>query len=248
MRCEEFSVGKVQGFVHGKPKSPYRNVALALQTLTDTYPDADWYLYTEYDALFTSSRFRENLRLADQQGVWMLGNDGHVDDVAMPLVQAMIGEPFKSCYYLLGCCQFFHRDFIARLKELDFFNKFLTMTNGFTDGYFPFYSGYDLSEHMYPTLCRHFGGNVGVFAHYDEAGQWHGAYEYFPCRWRPELDPQTENFPDPSIMHPLKSYDHPIRQHHRTKRQQWKALLKRERPSESSSTCPSATTGPAVAS
>lgn len=230
----QLPVGKVQGFHHGKPKAPYRNVALALKTVTETYPNVDWYCYTEYDVLFTSERFKHNLKMAEDRDVWMLGNDGHVDEVAMPLVQAMIGENFKSCYYLLGCCQFFHRKFIDRLKDYNFFDRFLNLTNGFTDGYFPFYSGYDLSEHMYPTLCRHFGGNVGVFATYDGEGKWHGAYEYFPCRWKPELDPETENFPNASIMHPLKKYDHPIRAHHRERRKQWKTSQQKARLSASS--------------
>lgn len=230
-------VPKLEGFYHNKPKSPYRNVALGLSTLVDTY-DADWYLYCEYDVLFTSPRFRSNLKMAEEKGVWMLGNDGHVDDVNMPLIQALIGEPLKGAYYLLGCCQFFHRDYMDKLRSINFFDRLLNMTCSFTDGFFPYYNGYDLSEHMYPTLCRHFGGNVGVFASYDENGKWHGAYEYFPCRWRPELDFETENFPDASIMHPLKTYDHPIRAHHRERREKWKTLLQKERQLESSSIYP----------
>lgn len=240
-RDVKLPVGKVQGFYHNKPKSPYRNVALALNTVTDTYKQADWFCYCEADVLFGSERFKHNLKMAEDMGVWMLGNDGHVDNMAMPLVSALIGEPIKSCYYLLGCCQFFHRKFIDKLKEINFFDKFLHMTNGFTEGYFPMYSGYDLSEHMYPTLCRHYGGNVGVFATYDHDGSWHGASEYFPCRWKPELDPETETFPNASIMHPLKKYDHPVREYHREKRNKWKASQTKERQSESSLTCPSDT-------
>ncbi len=223
LKDEPFPVGKVEGFYHNVPKSPYRNVALGLKTLTDAYPDADWYCYTEYDVLFTSERFKHNLKMAEEMGVWMLGNDGHVDNESLMMIQAMFDEPLTSSYYLLGCCQFFHKNFINKLKEINFFERFLNMTNSFSDGFFPFYSGYDLSEHLYPTLCRHFGGNIGVFAHYDEYGKWHGAYEHFPVRWRPEIDPVTENFPDASIIHPLKSYDHPLRVLHRDKRRNYKS-------------------------
>lgn len=236
MKNEPMEAGKMEGFHHNLPKSPYRNVALSLKTVTEQYPDSDWYCYCEYDVLFTSDRFKHNLRMAEEKGVWMLGNDGHVDEQAIPLVQALIGEHFRSSYYLLGCCQFFHKNFIAKLNEINFFDRFLNMTNGFKDGFFPFYSGYDLSEHMYPTLCRHFGGNIGVFAHYDEFGKWHGAYQYFPVRWRPEIDPETENFPNPSIIHPLKSYDHPLRELHRERRKQWKTLNQMGSLSASSST------------
>lgn len=248
LKYEKFPVGKMEGFYHNIHKSPYRNVALSLKTVTETYPDAQWYCYTEYDVLFASERIKNNLRLAEEKGVWMLGNDGRVDVEAMPLIQSLVGEKFKSSYYLLGCCQFFHRNFISKLNEIDFFNRFLNLTNGFTDGFFPFYGGYDLSEHMYPTLCRHFGGNIGVFAHYDENGRWHGAYKHFPVRWRPEIDPETENFPEASIIHPLKTYDHPIREMHRERRNKWKDLKKKGNLLESSSMCLSDTLETAGAS
>lgn len=233
------NVAKVEGFYHNVPKSPYRNVALALQTAAYTYPDVDWYCYSEPDVLFGSDRFKHNLKAAEEKKVWMLGNDGHVSHEALPLIQAMLNEPFKSSYYLLGCCLFFYKDFIKKLLEIDFFERFLTLTNGFEAGFFPFYDSYDLSENLYPTLCRHFGGNIGVFATFDHEKKWHGAYEYFPVRWRPELDAETENFPNASIMHPLKTYDHPIRVLHREKRKLWKDLKQKEKHLGCSLTYPS---------
>lgn len=224
----ECPLPKIHGLPHGVPRSPYRNVALGLQMLAETFSEADWYCYCEYDVLFASERFKYNLRMAEESKVWMLGNDGHTDDTAMPLVQQLIGEKFKSVYYLLGCCQFFHKDYMAKLREINFFERLLNLTNAFPEGYMPFYSGYDLSEHMYPTICRQFGGNIGVFAHYDEEGKWHGAHEFFPVRWRPELNPETEDFPHPSILHPLKTYDHPLRAKHRERRKLWKASQRKE--------------------
>ena len=236
LKDEPIQAGKIEGFYHNVPKSPYRNVALGLKSLYDSFPESDWYCYTEPDVLFGSDRFKYNLRMAEENGIWMLGNDGHVTKEPLLLIQAMLEEPLKSSYYLLGCCMFFNKNFIKKLKEINFFDRFLNMTNSFSEGFFPFYDGYDLSEHLYPTLCRHFGGNVGVFAHYDEDQKWHGAYEYFPIRWRPELDPTTENFPNASIMHPIKSYDHPIRVLHRERRKLWKNLKKKENQSDLSST------------
>ena len=220
---------KLKGFRHGIPKSPYRNVALGLKEAYEMWGnEVDWFFYTEYDALVTSERFKINLKMAEEKGIWMLGNDGHVAGEAITLIQAMLGESFRSSYYLLGCCQFFHKDFMKKLADINFFERFLNLTNGFSDGYFPFYSGYDLSEHMYPTLCRHFGGNIGVFAHFDELKKWHGSYQYFPVRWKPEIDFETENFPNPSIIHPLKENSHPLRVLHRERRNQWKNFKKKE--------------------
>lgn len=218
-KSHQLPVPTVEGFPHGIPRSPYRNVALGLSLLVEEYPDADWYLYTEYDCLFTSDRFKLSLKKAQDMGVWMMGSDGHVDDKQIPLIDPIIKGPMKSIYYLIGCCQFFYKDYIQKLLEINFFERFLHVTNQFTEGYVPGYFGYDVSEHMYPSMARHFGGNVGVFSSWDAQEQrWHGNYQDFPIRWKPELDPDTENYPNACIMHPLKTFDHPIRVQHRNKR------------------------------
>lgn len=211
-------VYKLQGFRHGVNKAPYRNIALALRGAVGLWQDYDWLCYTEYDVLFASTRFHRNLELADENGVWMLGNDGHVDDKEIPLVNSLLGRKLKNSYYLLGCCQFFSRKFLDKLVEINFFDKFLHMTGGFEEGHMPGYSGYDVSEHMYPSLCRHFGGNIGVFASYDEMGNWHGAHKYFPLRWRPDLDMTHQDLSEASIMHPIKDFNNPIRVLQREKR------------------------------
>lgn len=225
-------VAKIEGFRHGCCKAPYRNVALALKMVVETWPEQMWYCYCEYDVLFASERFKHNLKMADDMGIWMLGNDGRVDEQNMPLVQALLGEKLKSSYYLLGCCQFFHRNFMEKLNDINFFDRFLTLTSGFSEGRFPLYTGYDLSEHMYPSLCRHFGGNVGVFATWDGSQKkWHGASEYFPMRWNPNIDSENDPYKEASIIHPLKSFDDPIRVYHREKRQAWKILQEKEKQS-----------------
>ena len=221
----EIDVPKISGFYHGVTKAPYRNVALGMNQLIQTYDECEWYVYLESDVLFTSSRFKDNLKMADEKGVWMLGNDGHVDDKEMPLIESLVGGKFKSIYYLIGCCQFFGKKFIDKLRSINFFERFLHLTNNFSPGYFPKYEGYDISEHMYPTLCRHFGGNIGVFATYDYGKlKWHGSYEYFPMRWNPDLNVE-EVGPKASIAHPVKKFSHPVRIYHRKVREQMEVIL-----------------------
>lgn len=214
----DLPVYKVQGFRHDVPSSPYRNVALGLKMVHQQWPDADWFCYVEHDVLFASSRFKANLKMAEDKKVWMLGNCGHVDQIEIPLIDAMLKEKIKSVYYLLGCCQFFHKDFMMKLSDINFFDRFLFLTNSFANGFFPAYDGYDISEHLYPTLCRHFGGNIGVFATWEQG--WHGAYRYFPMRWKPELNLEDIDLDKISIAHPLKSYDHPVRKHYRERREE----------------------------
>jgi hypothetical protein len=217
----DLKVPKLWGFCHGVPHSPYRNVALGLDMAYRTWGDKDWYVYLEHDVLFASTRYAYNLKMAEERGVWMLGFCGRIDEKEMPLIDSMIGEPLKSNYYLLGCCLFFHRNFIAKLSEINFFERFLNLTNGFEEGYFPAYDGYDVSEHLYPSLCRHFGGHIGVLSTWDENEKWHGSHEYFPVRWRPELDPEKDPYEKGSILHPLKNPNSFIREFHRERRQVW---------------------------
>ena len=199
------------GFRHGVRKSPYRNMALGMKMMSEKWPESDWFCYSEYDVLFASDKFKANLKAAEEKEIWMMGNDGHIDDKEMPLIESMLGGKFRSYYYLLGCCQFFHKNFIKKLNEIEFFDRFLGLTNQFTEGQMPGYSAYDVSEHLYPSLCRQFGGNIGVFASYDERGQWHGHYRSYPMRFTPQINAETENFPEATIIHPVKDYDHPIR-------------------------------------
>ena len=191
---------KMCGFKHGVSKSPFRNMALGMMQIWDMYPDKEWYLYCERDVLFGSSRFIPNLQMASDKDVWMMGFSGHVDEHNMPLVESMLGEKLRGCYYLLGCCMFFHNNFMKKLDEINFFERFLNLTNSFSQGVFPSYGGYDISEHLYPTMCRHFGGNIGVFSSY-EGNEWHGHYEYYPVRWQPSI---TEGYEKASILHPSK--------------------------------------------
>lgn len=216
---------KLKGFYHGYPKSPYRNMALGLKKITNLHPNSDWYLYTEPDCLFTSSEFKKSLKHANLQDIWMLGNNGRQEKnkQELSLIEAIIKEKIKTYHYMLGCCMFFCNEFMEILNNIDFFDKLINISNHFTQGYFPFYKGYDLSEHLYPTLATHFGGDIGTFASWDETKRtWSGSYRKFPMRWQPQLD-KSENFKETSIAHPIKDYMHPIRQLHRKRRNKlWK--------------------------
>ncbi len=213
---------KIEGFRHGMPKAPFRNVALGLKTAQEQWQNEDWYCYIEQDVLVTSERFKNSLKLAGEKDVWILGNNGHVDGFTIPIVDHILNEPVskKNSYYLLGCCQFMSGDFLRKLvNEYDFFTKFLELTNGMDEGVMPGFGGYDVSEHMYPTLVRCFQKNVGVFASWDYKREFfHGHGQYFPMKWKPELHYLRDNFPEASLMHPLKDLNNPIRIHHRNKR------------------------------
>lgn len=217
------------GFRHGFGRSPYRNIVLGLMHAANQWPDADWYCYMEYDCLVGSSAFKQDLLKAQENNVWIMGNDFREKQedqgkrsVKMDLVEAMLGEKFKEIVYLLGAFLFYNKDFIKKLKEENFFEKFLYLTNDFQKGWFPNYHGpaaWDLIEHLMPTLAEHWGGKVGQFAKWsDKTNSWvSGNFRRYPIRWQPQLFGNDESL-QASLMHPLKDYNHPIREFHRNKR------------------------------
>lgn len=205
-------VPKVQGFRHGWPRAPYRNVALGLMTLHQQHPDSDWYCYTEYDVLFASSSFKKDLK------GWCVGSNYREIPTELTLVEKIARMPLADGRYLLGCCVFYNGEFIRKLVSMDFFERFLYYTNEFTKDFFPGFDEYDLSEFLYPTLAHTLGGEItGLSAWTDYPGLWRGNFKKYPLRFRPDLDP-SEVFPEASILHPVKDYDNPIRQELRGRR------------------------------
>jgi hypothetical protein len=213
---QELPVYKIEGLRHECANSPYRNVALGLKSAWDIWQDnVDWYCYTEYDCLFGSSEIVRDLFSADKFGIWCVGNDHRVSDIKFPLLEVMLKTQINQSHYLLGCCVFYKNTFIKKLAEIDFFERFLYLTNTFSQGFFPNYNKHDISEHLYPTLAVHFGGKIGQLADWSEKEQkWTGNPKY-PVRFRPDLE---QGWQDACIMHPLKEYDNPVRQYHRKKR------------------------------
>jgi glycosyltransferase involved in cell wall biosynthesis len=206
----------LKGFNHNTFKSPYRNLTYGLMNAVEKWPDSDWYCYCENDVLFASNGFMLDLVEADKQNIWCLGTNITIADVKFPYLERIFGIDIQRSVYLLGCCAFYNGKFLRHLKKLDFFQKFLTYTNGFEKGFFPQYTGYDIGEHLYPTLADHYGGQVmQLSAWYSKWEKWDGDYRKYPIRWKPEL---TEDYPESSIMHPLKDVNHPIRKVHREKR------------------------------
>jgi len=217
---------KLEGFIHNYYRGPYRNVTLGLKEAVNKWPDVDWYCYLEPDTLFASDSFKEDLAGAEKRGTWCVGNDPVSDDYNLSLLNSILDDDIKCTKYLLGCCVFYKAEFIHKLRDIGFFEKFLYLTNDFQEGFFPEYTGtsvtssggHDFTEHLYPTLAHHFGGKVdGLAGWSSNFNLWRGNFKKYPMRWRPDLE-EHEDFPEASIMHPLKTADHPLRTIHRIRR------------------------------
>lgn len=215
----------MKGFFHGHHCGPYRNYALGLQKLYALWPDSDWFLYTEYDCLFTSPAFKEDLQRAADLGAWMVGTDLRKYIFTFPLLSQILQHgDIAWSYYLLGCLQFHHRNFLSRLFELNFFNRFLSQTKDFTKGAFPMYHRWAFEEELWPTLAAHLGGKLYelvAWKHENGAHQdintidpkmlysgtdhdlWRGRFKLYPVRPKPPItviDMKDET----SIAHPMK--------------------------------------------
>jgi hypothetical protein len=218
----------LKGFYHAYHRAPYRNVALGILNAVRQYPDSDWYCCLEYDCLIGSSSFKKDLQILDVNNVWCVGNDYRdKQTVEFPLIELMLNTKFKEIVYLLGACIFYHKNFIKKAMQENFFERFLYYTNDFKNGFFPNYEGkaaWDLTEHMMPTLAKHWGGDVRQFAKWSQnSGVWvQGNYRKYPIRWQPQLRFVEEEYLQASIMHPIKDFANPIREFHRKKREKRK--------------------------
>lgn len=223
---ESESVDKIEGFRHGKPAAPSRNMALGLMGAWERWGEsADWYCYIEQDCLVGSGEMRQHLSMAEERGYWLLGNDLRRPNGSMPELERLCGSSGIKLHSMLGCCLFFSRRFMSELIGRDFFGRFLSHTNFFPaefglrpEGAEKILPVHDTSEFIYPSLAVHYGGSVEQLAYWDEYSEkWGGNYLFYPMRFRPDLSGE-DPFQNACVMHPIKDVDSPIRSYHRSLR------------------------------
>jgi len=211
IETENYDVNMLEGFYHNCNKSPYRNICLSLIEASKFWPEADWFCYLEYDCLVASDGFRQDLEMASEG---CLGFDSRRQKVKLPYLEMVLGKKIKNYSYLLGCCVFYKGDFVRKSRPI--LEKILYYTNDFSQGFFPDYAEYDIAECMLPTLAEQEGYSYGGLAKWDAPSKrWMGDYKRYPIRFRPCIE---EVHKEASIIHPLKEYDDPLRQHYRSQR------------------------------
>lgn len=206
---------QIQGLRHGHYRAPYRNMMLGLHTASQLW-DADWYCYLDYDALIASEDFKERL----QTDAWVLGNDHRIGNLKFPLLESLANVEIRESHYLLGCCHFVSRKLIEKLNAIDFFNRFLWVTNESKDGFFPGHTlqtCYDVGEYIMPSLAVAMGGRVEELGCFDCTNRWQGD-KRFLLRFRPDIIPTQEPYQDATILHPVKDPSGVIRTYFRKKR------------------------------
>lgn len=205
---------KTCGLIHANPRGPYKNVAYGLMNAYQLWPNSDWYCYMEPDTFFCNDKFKEDLIKAEKEGAWMVGTNLRTGEFKFPYLEKIFDFKLAESKYFLGCCLFFHKQFMKKLEEINFFEKFLFKTNEFICPYFPDYDsqgGYDLSEHLYATLAHHFGGKLYCISSWsDDFNNWFsGNFKKYPIRWQPEI--ADHFYSEVSIAHPVKEMLSPFR-------------------------------------
>lgn len=202
-----FPVKKLQGLRHNYPKAPFRNITYGLYAAVQQWPNSDWFCYCEPDVLFVSHEYKKDLIVAKEMGDWCVGvNHKASDPMDLPLLDVIIRDKLKETHYLLGCCVFYSGDFIRKLLELKFFDRFLTFTNDCENGNFPNYTGYDFGEHLFPSLAVHYGGTIKSLINYNYIFEHPvGDFKKYIIRWKPEITLDEElDLHKISILHPVK--------------------------------------------
>lgn len=217
----DFDIGvrKLEGLYHGKPNAPYRNVCLGLMKAWESWGESkQWYCYMEYDCLVGSDAVLSDLE--GLNGMWVVGNDRRAPEGRIDFLDRL-QRSRVGLRYLLGCCVFLSSAFMKALQKDDFFERFMNFTNfNVGEASVSFDRGksemvYDISEYLYPSLCVHYGGNVGELDCWEGSG-WRGGGGRYPMRFRPDLDEAL--FESACVLHPIKSPDSSIRSYHRQKR------------------------------
>jgi len=208
----------LEGFYHGKSSSPYRNVCMGLKNAWWKWGESkDWYCYIEYDCLVASDAILNELKSLSKE-VWMVGNDYRIKDSSISFLNRF-QKSEVSLHYLLGCCNFFSKDFMKKLSQERFFDHFLEDTNFFPADNLMIDKSrelvYDINEYLYPSLAVFYGGKIEELACWLGNG-WRGDGEKYPMRFHPSLD--EAKFEKACIMHPLKDYNSEIRQCYRKQR------------------------------
>lgn len=230
---DNLEYNKICGFRHGenisevnhslRSRAPHRNVALGLNKIYEFYKDSvDWYCYLESDCLITSERVLYDLECFLKEDYWVVGNDVRSINSKLKIMSRFLGNDFDDLRYCLGCCVFYNSNFIKKLYEDNFFEKFLSITNFYSEFTCGFYyedskeSVYDISEYLYPTLAHYYGGKIKELNRWNDVENKWKDNKYL-MRFRPDIN-ESDPYLGSYVLHPIKEFSNPIRQYYKNKR------------------------------
>lgn len=204
----------VCGVFHGAKKSPYKNIILGLLKAYEKYPTASWYICTEFDCLFISDGFKEDLQSFENRDVSMLGiNIEKKTSNNHWIVKKILGEKVKQ-YKALGALMIFSNKCVKTLFDLGFYSQILEITKDYKADHFPNFTDYAVEEIMLPSAASFVGEIKPLVINRKIQGKY--AVDFGKDIVKEQIKPIT------SIVHPSKKFDSPIRSYYRNLREQFK--------------------------
>ncbi len=190
----KIKTNKLCGVYHGNINSPYRNQIIGLSHLFKKYPHCTWYGNVEWDTAINGTGLLEDLSFAE--GCWTAGFDMREYDHDWKVLSSKLNRKITKTLYFIGCCLFFHHDFIEICEKEGYFAKILEMAKIYGSR-FPDYREWSVDEALLPSLSRS----------YDKQGYEFGCWEdninrdRYSIRYKPGWDELPEMW---HAAHPLK--------------------------------------------
>jgi len=203
-----------RGVHHGAPRSPYKNVGIGLLEAYRLWPDSDWFCYSEFDTLFISDSFKEDLERASKSTAIFLGHypklkhGGEDHWLVRELMEKEYGEP--ACWKSIGCLMFYSKFCMQQFVETNFITRMLDRTSSYQGSHLPDFYDYAVEEIIFPSAASLFG-DVKALAGYGAPP------DRYLIKYGYDLH-QAEVRDEASVLHPIKDYNHPIRLHFREAR------------------------------
>lgn len=192
----------IEGFKHNVPRNPYKNVLLNLKKTYENFPNADWYVFSEFDNFIVTEKFKNDFQYLHER-YSLIANDFRHVYCEENLFQNCLNINFEDFYCMLGCCYFIKNNLMKMLHEY-VFDNFLNYTSFMPEGYYPNFFQYDVAEVLIPTCCMHFDFNVFNYARFKEEDYlWQGMAKKYMMRFRPNVQ-FYEVSKMASIIHPIK--------------------------------------------
>ena len=196
------------GVFHGAGRSPYKNLAIGLSRLYEKWPDQDWYGYIEFDVVFLSSFFKNDLAQFADKGCVAAGFEHRYkpNSTSHWLVREIMSshtEEEIDCHKMLGAVMFYTNDCVRSLVKADFYEELLERTKDYKGAKFPNFHDYAVEEIIFPSAASIFG----PLGNFDKLYRNRTIY---PVRFCPTVRLE-EISSGTSIIHPSKKLVDPVR-------------------------------------
>lgn len=198
----------LRGVDHGINRSPYKNMTLGLSEAYNKWPDKDWYCYMEYDVLILSDLFKYQLEIAARRGVSCVGFEHGYTAGSNDawLLSKLFDKEINYKHKMIGCFMCFSNACMKFWDQHNFFGNLLTQTASYSGADFPNFTDYAVEEILFPTAASLAGPLLTFNAGCSQSSR-------YLVRFMPEVT-QNEITNETTIVHPIKSFTNPIRQHY----------------------------------